>query len=776
MTGILNRARMRLPAHYLADGGEVQYRQGGGIMSPAHGRYSVTPQQAPGGIHYGQVQYQQHPWDISNFATTFEGGLPSSYTHTVEPVVEEPVVETTPTTTTTTTGDGTGGVGTGGTGAYDDAGNPAPYLGVDPYDLEGDDNFLTQDEYQKQVDIITNQYDSWKYGEYDPTKTFEEQLSAEDYEDFYNSSLGENPAQLAADTIYNNNQQIYGEETGNNVTSLVTGQVTNPDGTPTPGDTFEEKVQNQGEAFAEEAGSTLLPDGTYDISSWFNPTDASNLTGADKVLVENHGYEVTPTGEVVSPYSELHSANYDNVLIDSASALLEDREGFRDEAYQDHLGNWTIGHGITSYPDGTPVKKGDVVTPETAETLKNYHLNIATNSAKNNVDNFDDLSTELQTALISQAYQLGGGGQADFTTTLGHIENGNWEAAKESVQDSLWAEQTPVRVQDFVDALDAQITTDKLQNAGVATSPNTSADAITDIIQNTGSDAIVDQIAAETAFYEEDPFAFGDTEPVPAWEQAGYSSEYRYNDRLEANPWESSSAGIEKRKGWDKDGNYQIEYRVDGKTYDNYSDAAAARPTATASLAKEGPWTDSYNGTSYRIVTSPTGEVTTEFRASTGEPAGSFEEAQNITNAAKTAEIKEAIEDGDVEKIKEIVETGPAIVSTGSDDDDPVWASGTHWGGSEEAETSLITSDLSDDDFWDAWEDDDDDTPTGTSYSSSDVISAGQTAGKGYKGGYGFNYGGPVMANRGGIFNQPQPMQQQPTYRGILMGKLNRRR
>ena len=34
-----------------------------GIMSPAHGRYSVTPQKAPGGIHYGQVQYQHHPWD-----------------------------------------------------------------------------------------------------------------------------------------------------------------------------------------------------------------------------------------------------------------------------------------------------------------------------------------------------------------------------------------------------------------------------------------------------------------------------------------------------------------------------------------------------------------------------------------------------------------------------------------------------------------------------------------------------------------------------------------
>ena len=37
------------------------------------------------------------------------------------------------------------------------------------------------------------------------------------------------------------------------------------------------------------------------------------------------------------------------------------------------------------------------------------------------------------------------------------------------------------------------------------------------------------------------------------------------------------------------------------------------------------------------------------------------------------------------------------------------------------------------------------------------------------------NYGGPVMANRGGIFKQSQPMQKGSPYRGILMNKFNRR-
>ena len=122
-------------------------------------------------------------------------------------------------------GDDGAPVDTGYTGATDAAGVPAPYLGVDEYDTEGDDNFLDQDEYQEQVDIISDDLGI----DYDPTKTFEEQLSAEDYAEFQDASLGESPAQTAADTIYNNNQQIYGEETGNNVTSLVTGNVTGLD-------------------------------------------------------------------------------------------------------------------------------------------------------------------------------------------------------------------------------------------------------------------------------------------------------------------------------------------------------------------------------------------------------------------------------------------------------------------------------------------------------------------------------------------------------------------
>ena len=106
---ILKRARSRLPQEYLAGGGIVQYRQtGGGITSPAHGRYSVTQQQTPTGSNYGQVQYQHRPWDIGNFATTLPGLSSSINTPIVDmPTDEMPVDDV----VTTTTDDSSGGGG-----------------------------------------------------------------------------------------------------------------------------------------------------------------------------------------------------------------------------------------------------------------------------------------------------------------------------------------------------------------------------------------------------------------------------------------------------------------------------------------------------------------------------------------------------------------------------------------------------------------------------------------------------------------------------------------
>jgi lysozyme len=49
--------------------------------------------------------------------------------------------------------------------------------------------------------------------------------------------------------------------------------------------------------------------------------------------------------------------------------LIQHYESLMLEAYQCSAGKWTIGYGNTFYEDGKPVKKGDKITKERAETL-----------------------------------------------------------------------------------------------------------------------------------------------------------------------------------------------------------------------------------------------------------------------------------------------------------------------------------------------------------------------------------------------------------------------
>ena len=44
-------------------------------------------------------------------------------------------------------------------------------------------------------------------------------------------------------------------------------------------------------------------------------------------------------------------------------------EGYREEAYQDSVGVWTIGYGNTRDASGEPIRPGDTITTEEAEKL-----------------------------------------------------------------------------------------------------------------------------------------------------------------------------------------------------------------------------------------------------------------------------------------------------------------------------------------------------------------------------------------------------------------------
>lgn len=54
--------------------------------------------------------------------------------------------------------------------------------------------------------------------------------------------------------------------------------------------------------------------------------------------------------------------------------LIQKHEGCRLQAYLCPAGVWTVGWGTTRYPDGTPVKEGDIITQDYADALLTDYL------------------------------------------------------------------------------------------------------------------------------------------------------------------------------------------------------------------------------------------------------------------------------------------------------------------------------------------------------------------------------------------------------------------
>ena len=234
-------------------------------------------------------------------------------------------------------------------------------------------------------------------------------------------------------------------------------------------------IQNAAEVLAVDPSNPNYNDRFNDVFDYWsddadkNPTGQTTGYGTTPGILDETGIDawLPPTGttstatETATETASNNAANLGSdeaIITTNTSALINEREGFSDTAYEDPPGSgkWSIGNGTQTYADGTPVKAGDTITEAEATNLTNHHIGIATDAAKNNVENFDELSPELQTALVSHAYQLGAAGQAEFKKMIAAIEAGDYDTAIAEAEDSLWATQTPKRLADLKAALEAE--------------------------------------------------------------------------------------------------------------------------------------------------------------------------------------------------------------------------------------------------------------------------------------------------------------------------------
>ena len=133
---------------------------------------------------------------------------------------------------------------------------------------------------------------------------------------------------------------------------------------------------------------------------------------------------------------------------------LKKREGVKYESYNDSLGKLTggVGHLLTKeeqalYPLGTKIPENVV------NQWLEKDLATAKKATQEQIKQIPNASADLEQALISVNFQLGTQWNKDHKKTWKYLTSGDFQNAAKEVYDSDWAEQTPVRVKDFSQAI-----------------------------------------------------------------------------------------------------------------------------------------------------------------------------------------------------------------------------------------------------------------------------------------------------------------------------------
>lgn len=131
--------------------------------------------------------------------------------------------------------------------------------------------------------------------------------------------------------------------------------------------------------------------------------------------------------------------------------LLEDlrrQEGFREEAYLDTVGVWTIGYGFTE-----DVRPGDTITRDEAETYLRERAMVAVSDARKLCPTFDQLDPVRQAVMANLAYNLGYRRLAKFRNTLARLAAGDYVGAANGMKNSLWCRQVKTRCTELVEEM-----------------------------------------------------------------------------------------------------------------------------------------------------------------------------------------------------------------------------------------------------------------------------------------------------------------------------------
>lgn len=129
------------------------------------------------------------------------------------------------------------------------------------------------------------------------------------------------------------------------------------------------------------------------------------------------------------------------------------REGVRKTVYKDTLGHPTVGIGHLVRPEDN-LEVGDVITQERIRFFYEQDVEEALDAALDQAEYLGhNKDIDFIVALVSVNFQLGVGWARKFRNTYASLKEGNYDKAIYNLKRSLWFKQTPVRVEDFIDAI-----------------------------------------------------------------------------------------------------------------------------------------------------------------------------------------------------------------------------------------------------------------------------------------------------------------------------------
>lgn len=122
---------------------------------------------------------------------------------------------------------------------------------------------------------------------------------------------------------------------------------------------------------------------------------------------------------------------------------IADDEGYRRYAYQDHLGNLTIGYGINISDGGEGLDEFEARWL-LQRKLKKCEWDLISIFG---IDLWDDIDLVRKGALMNMRYQLGPSRFRGFEKMIDAVKQRKWHTAQSEALDSLWAEQVPNRAE-----------------------------------------------------------------------------------------------------------------------------------------------------------------------------------------------------------------------------------------------------------------------------------------------------------------------------------------